>query len=96
MATSRHLIRQLVAVAAEAGSPPPAGCGDVVVPHDRQYGRKGFEAESRRERWSPEPGHLMEASSEMKEANARPGLAADGGERVQEQREGEAAPTRTA
>lgn len=37
-----------VAVAAEAGSSPPAGCGDALVPHDRQGGRKGFEAESRR------------------------------------------------
>jgi hypothetical protein len=37
-----------VAVAAEAGSSPPAGCGDALVPRDRQGGRKGFEAESRR------------------------------------------------
>ncbi len=46
-------------MAAEAGSPPPAGSGDALVPRDRQGGRKGFEADSRRERWSPEPGHLM-------------------------------------
>jgi hypothetical protein len=37
-----------VAVAAEAESSLPAGCGDALVPRDRQGGRKGFEAESRR------------------------------------------------
>jgi hypothetical protein len=41
------------------GSPPPAGREDAAIPRDRHGGRKGFEAKSRRERRSPEPGHLM-------------------------------------
>jgi hypothetical protein len=50
MAASWYLVRQQVAVAAEAGSPPLAGCGDAVVPRDRRGGRKSFEAEGLRER----------------------------------------------
>jgi hypothetical protein len=84
-------------LAAEAGSPPPAGCGDAVVPRDRQGGRKGFEAESRRERWSPEPGHLMGGELGDEGGQARPeGSRRTELERQQRQRQGEAARTRTA
>jgi len=65
-------------VAAEAGSPPPAGCGDAVVPRDRQGGRKGFEAKSRRSAGVPNPGTSWEASSEMREARPDRRPAADG------------------
>jgi hypothetical protein len=62
-----------VAVAAEAGSPPPAGCGDAAEPSrsPRQTRRSG--TGSRRERWSPQPGHLTdEARSEIQEAQQSP------------------------
>jgi hypothetical protein len=84
-------------VAAEAGLPPPAGCEDAVVPRDRQSGRNGFEAESRRERWSPEPGRLMGGELGDEGGQARPdGSRRTETERLQRQREGETARTRTA
>jgi hypothetical protein len=57
MTESRDLARQQDAVAAEAGSPPlpDAGTPRPLRPAGRA---QGFEVESRRERRSPEPGHL--------------------------------------
>jgi hypothetical protein len=68
-----------------------------MVPRDRPGGRKGFEAKSQRERWSPEPGHLVggELGDEGGQAR-REGPRRTETERLQRQREGEAAVTRTA
>jgi len=52
-----------------------------VDPRAGQGGRKGFEAESRRERWSPEPGHLAGGALGDDGGQARPRLAASGPER---------------
>jgi hypothetical protein len=68
MAASWHLVRRQVAVAAEAGSPPPARCGDAMVPRDCQRGRKGFKAGNDGSAGAPNPGTSWEVSSEMKEA----------------------------
>jgi hypothetical protein len=87
MATSRHLVREQGAAAAQTGSPPPAGCGDAVVPRDRQVGRRGFEAESRRERWSPEPRPLMGGALGDDGGEARPRLAASRPNRLKGDRE---------
>jgi hypothetical protein len=80
MTASRHSVRQREAVAAEAGSPSPLGCG-TPRPLPPPGGARGFQAESRRERWSPEPGHLMGGAlgdEGMPRATGRPW--ADGGQ----------------
>ncbi len=76
----------------------PAGCGDAVVLRDRHCEPKGFEAENRREGWSPEPGHLLggELGGEGGQGLDRKARGRRKPQRQQRQRGGQAARRRTA
>lgn len=68
MTQSPDLARQQDAAAAEAGSPPLAGCGDAPIHRQPQSERKASRPKADGALKPPNPGTSWEGHSEMTEA----------------------------